>query len=81
MRKTLESLNASLREQSLRLERQEQLAGEQGADYLRLRRTYETQSQSLRKLQFKSGAFKWSLVIAVPVCTGLGIWLGTLVPR
>jgi hypothetical protein len=52
------------------------LLNEQEANYNQQRMIYETQKQYLGTLQTKSKIYKVSLIIAVPVCIGLGAWLG-----
>jgi hypothetical protein len=76
LKKTLASLEASLTTQSLLLREQGQLLSEQEASYAQRRRIYEAQERCLEALQFKSKAYKWSLIVAAPVCAGLGAWLG-----
>jgi hypothetical protein len=76
LKQTLESLEASLKTQSLLLREQGALLNEQEANYNQQRQIYETQKAYLGTLQSKSKIYKVSLILAVPVCIGLGAWLG-----
>jgi hypothetical protein len=49
---------------------------EQEANYNQQQQIYETQKTYLKTLQFKSRIYKVSLIVAAPVCIGLGAWLG-----
>jgi hypothetical protein len=76
LKTTLENLSVSLGTQSLLLKEQGTLLNEQEEGYTRLRQIYETQKAYLATLQFKYKVYKVSLIVAVPTCIGLGIWLG-----
>jgi hypothetical protein len=73
---TLENLKASLQTQSALLIEQGRLLNEQELNYSQQRQIYETQKEYLSTLQVKYKVFKVSLIIAVPTCIGLGVWLG-----
>lgn len=81
LKAALENLEVSLKTQSLLLRQQGELLNEQEAGYQRLQGIYERQGKYLDTLQFRSKIWKWSLIIAVPACTGLGIWLGASMLR
>ena len=76
LKQTLENLESSLKTQSLLLREQGALLNAQEANYNQQRQIYETQRAYLRTLRRKSGIYKVSLIIAVPVCIGFGTWLG-----
>jgi hypothetical protein len=69
-------LESSLKTQSLLLREQGRLLNEQEANYNQQRQIYEAQRQYSKTLQFKSVIYKVSLIVAVPTCIGLGVWLG-----
>jgi hypothetical protein len=76
LRQTLENLKVSLQTQSGLLAEQGRLLNEQEASYRRLQQIYEAQGRYLATLQFKSKAYKVSLIVAVPISIGLGTWCG-----
>lgn len=81
LRQTLENLEASLKTQSLLLREQGVLLNAQEANYNQQQQIYETQKAYLKTLQNKSRIYKVSLIVAVPACIGLGVWLGRLTSR
>jgi ABC-type transporter Mla subunit MlaD len=76
LKTTLENLEGSLKTQSALLREQGRLLNEQAANYNQQQQIYEAQKSYLGTLRTRSNAYKWSLIIAVPICTGLGAWLG-----
>jgi hypothetical protein len=81
LRNGLARLEESLHTQSRLLNEQTQSLNEQAARFTRLQQISEQQGISLRKSEARSRIYKWSLIAAVPICTGLGIWLGITLPR
>jgi hypothetical protein len=76
LRRTLENLQKSLQAQSLLLTEQGKLLTEQALNYDQQRLIYEAQKEYSAALQIKLKHYKTVLILAAPICAGLGVLLG-----